>query len=110
MKARNEIVTAKSGAQVEIGTIELGGREFSALGSVIDESSGVIVGYPTLPDDRGYVLTTWDGKTIGKLTITGYARGFHRTPLTCWALTHNGRRYHGRNAGTLMVLRLRTGR
>lgn len=110
MKARCDVTTAPNGAVVEVGTVELGDREFSALGAVIDEANGIIVGYPALPDNRSYVLQNWCGADIAPLRITGYARGFHRTPLTCWALDYNGRRYSGRNSGTGVVLTMRAGR
>jgi hypothetical protein len=103
--------TASNGATVEVGTITHEGREFSAMGAVIDTTDGVIVGYPKHGDgtgrDGGHTLRTWDGAFIAALEITGYARGFHGTELTCYALTYEGRRYSGRGLGAHMCLRLK---
>lgn len=110
MKATSKAVVASNGAMVEVATVHFEGKPFTALGAVVDESRGVIVGYPTArgPYDRTqYVLQTWNGEPIAELTVTGHARGFHGSKLICWALTLNGRRYIGRNAGLRMVLTLR---
>jgi hypothetical protein len=104
MNTRSETAVATNGALVELATIEVDGKEFEANGSIIDEANGFVMGYPV--DGK---LTTWGGATIVTLNVTGHARGFNGTRLTCWAMQLNGRRYHGRNAGEHMLLRMRGG-
>lgn len=113
MKSKSEMVTMVTGAKVEVATITMLGRDYTATGSVIAEDAGVIVGYPYCVGFypfKGfeYELLTWSGDKIGALEKTGKARGFHGSEITCWAMTYGGKRYSGRNAGTGMVLRLRT--
>ena len=62
--SKAEQFTATNGASVEVGTITHEGKEFSSLGSVVDETSGFIVGYP-----KGDTLTTWNGETIEGLKL-----------------------------------------
>lgn len=109
MKATSKAVVASNGAMVEVATVHFEGKPFTAMGAMVDESRGVIVGYPGLqcPGRSQYTLRTWNGERIAELTVTGSSRGFYGSRLTCWALTLNGRRYTGRNSGLGMVLRLR---
>ena len=68
---RSETAVTPNGARVEIATVTHDGKDFSATGSIIDESGGFLLGYP-----KGRELQTWDGKKIGVLSVTGHARGF----------------------------------
>lgn len=95
---------ADNGARVEVATFTHEGRSFAALGSVLDEDSGVIVGYP---NDAGTMLMTWDGRPLFPIRQTGKMRGFYRSTILCWGGTYNGRYYSGRNAGSGMLLTLR---
>lgn len=91
---------------VEVGTIEHEGRRYSAGGSFIDTKHGVICGYPKHGDpSKGlpHTLQSWGGESIGMLEITGHARGFHGVKLTCYALTYEGRRYHGRGTESVFI-------
>ena len=107
MIANTETLTATNGATVEVGTITHEGQEFSALGSVIDEQNGVIVGYP-----KGDSLTTWNGQPIEglRLRITSSwrtPRSFVSDRMFAYSATYKGKRYYGRGAGDGMLLRLR---
>jgi len=84
-----------AGAHVEVGAVTFQGRDFSALGSVIDHTRGAVMGYPS-QDEK--TLRTWDGVTLGRLRITGHARA-----------VIDGFTYHGRGSGAGMLLRLRKG-
>jgi hypothetical protein len=108
MQSHSLTATATNGATVEIGTIEHEGRSFEALGAVIDTSTGLILGYPKHGNFNGvpHTLCTWDGKPLGPLAITGYARGFHGVKLTCYSFEYEGRRYTGRGLGDGMSVRL----
>lgn len=105
---RTETLTATNGAQIEVGTITHEGRDFAALGSVVDEQNGVIVGYPK--DGR---LHTWDGQLIdglGMLFITSswaMPRSWIGSRMYAYRATYKGKRYHGRGFGDGMLLRLR---
>ena len=108
MRTHSETLTASNGARVEQGTVIISDRPFVATGSVIDTEQGVIIGYPSHGGPNGpHTLRTWAGEAIGALTITGQARGFHGTKLTCYAMTYEGRRYSGRGLGDGMSVRLR---
>jgi hypothetical protein len=109
--------TTSAGATVEVGTVTHNGRSYSAMGSMVDTSRGIVVGYV---HDRGqartprYTLTTWEGGHIADLSLTGAWMG--RTPrgdrvrMYGWAATIGGRVYSGRNSGAAMVVRLKAGR
>lgn len=99
-------VTAPNGASLEIATVTLNGQDFTAGGALVDEQAGLIFGY-VVRQASGYVLTSWEGKVIMPLTLTGKARGFHGTRLECFAGSYNGRRYHGRGLGESMCIKLR---
>lgn len=66
-------------------------------------------GVPAKCLDR-HTLTTWTGKRIASLEVTGSARGFNGVELTCYAATIEGRRYYGRGLGAGMYLNLRPGK
>lgn len=102
---RSETITT-NGATVEVGTVTHNGREFAALGSVIDEVSGVIVGYP-----KGDKLQTWNGQNIDGLTLritsSWAVRSWIGSRMYAYSATYKGRKYHGRGFGDGMSLRLR---
>lgn len=107
IESRVDTLTATNGAQIEVGTITHEGRDFAAMGSVIDESQGVIVGYP-----EGSTLKTWNGQVIDGLRL--FVTSSWRTPrsyvgdrMYSYRATYKGRRYHGRGYGDGMLLRLR---
>jgi hypothetical protein len=52
-------------------------------------------------------LTTWTGKRVGLLELTGKARGFHGVKLYCYSAVIEGRRYYGRGQGPGMYLNLK---
>jgi hypothetical protein len=108
-----ESVTGQSGsATVEVGTVIHEGQRIEALGAIIDTERGLIVGYPHHGNGNGFTnqLRTWDGKAIAALEITGTARGFNGVKLTCYAMTYEGRRYHGRGLGDGMSVRMHGGK
>lgn len=107
MQTNTETVIATNGAQVEIGTVNFEGREFSSLGSIIDEASGIIVGYP-----KGNTLQTWNGQVIEglRLSVTSSwrtPRSYMSDRMFAYSATYKGKRYHGRGAGDGILLRLR---
>ena len=112
--SRSEMHVQPDGARVEVGVFVHEGREFSALGSCVDESRGVICAYASgIPG--AYKLTTWGGETIAPLTLVrtwkqyGCFGGFPCT-IYAWSCTVNGRKYSGRNAGPQIFLRMRAGK
>lgn len=107
-EAANTIV---QGAQVEIGTVEVEGRKFVAMGSMIDLENGVIVGYPGYqsPGPTPIALRTWNGAWICDLETTGAARGLNAAKLVCYSAVVDGHKWHGRGLGIGMVLTLRRG-
>lgn len=98
--------TFTNGATVEVGTVTHDGREFAALGSVIDETRGVIVGYP-----KGDKLQSWDGKDIPgvvlRVTSSWPVQSYLGSTMYAYSATYKGRRYHGRGFGDGMSLSLR---
>jgi hypothetical protein len=88
---------------IEIGIIEVNGQSFEALGASV--SATHIYAYP---NPQGTGLTNWAGQPLpGKLRITGRAR-IGRNRLVCWQFTSpEGQRYHGRNSGVGMLLKLK---
>lgn len=116
MKYRTETHTTPDGARVETGIVVHEGREFAALGSVVDPARGIIVGYVSdaRPDVSSgnptrFVLTTWQGEAIAPLMLvrrwTSY--GVARCTLFAWTCVLGGKRYSGRNSGPGMVVRMR---
>jgi hypothetical protein len=103
MQYRSETKQADNGAQVEIGTVIHEGREYSAMGSIIDEACGVIVGYVSKDE---LALRTWGGEQICELRVVSRFKAFGN-PVTAYRCIYNGRRYSGRGSGPQMVLRLR---
>jgi len=85
------------------------GKEFSAGGANIDAESGRISGYPS-PQNRGYVLKTWGGETIGPIQLVKswvqYSFG-NKTRIYAWRIKYQGRTFTGRNGGPEMILHLK---
>ena len=107
MDFRSEHVTADNGAQVELAAVIHNGHEFTHLGSVIDESAGLLIGYPSKDEKH---LLTWDGKPICPLNRVSSRRQrcFHFfVAIVAYSCEYNGRHYTGRNQGSGMLLRLR---
>lgn len=100
------IETARNGARVETGTLEFGGQEFSALGSVVDEEAGLLIGYP-----NGAALQTWDGKPVEgvrlEIVSSWPVRSWQAPRRYAYRVMYKGRAYHGRGFGDGMLLRLR---
>jgi hypothetical protein len=118
MTFRSETHTADNGATVETGTVEVSGRAFTALGSVVDPARGLIVGYVREVKDPSralgvrFELTTWQGALIAplKLVRTFESYGVARCRMRAWSATIDGRVYSGRNSGAGMLVRMRAGR
>jgi len=117
MQSRSETRQAPNGAQVEIGTITLQGREFTALGSIVDPASGLLVGYVHEHTPGFFELRTWQGQPICPLRRTGRIttrlRACDGSPmrLECYSATYQGRNYYGRHCGDWnQSIRLRAGR
>lgn len=111
---RSETYTADNGARVEVGTFTFEGRDFEALGSVVDEARGIVFGYVHKLTAGGYELRTWSGGTIAPLRLTGAwtnrtCFGGWPIKMRAWACTINGRRYSGRN-GDMDLVRMRASR
>jgi hypothetical protein len=108
---KSETTVATNGAIVEIGTVTHDGKDFAALGAIVDETRGFIQAYITLRQGVGHFLTTWEGKEIAPVTCVRCwtQRGFYGSRVTLWAwrATVNGKKYHGRNAGPAMFVRMR---
>ena len=101
----------KGGATVEIGVFTHEGREFAALGSVLDETRGMVCAYASgVPG--AYTLQTWGGEVIAPLTLvktwrqSGCFGGFP-VRIYAWRAEIKGVTYSGRNAGPQVFLRLR---
>ena len=98
-------------ATVEVGTFAFQGKEFSALGSHIDLEQGLVIGYPICNEEGNYRLTTWGGAEIASLTKTGSwlnrnVFGGFPVRMLSWSGIINGKKYHGRNSGLGMLLRM----
>lgn len=102
---------ATSGTAVaEVATLTHEGREFTALGSVVDHARGIVFGYVVEKDGREE-LQTFDGAKLGELrrvtewreySSAGYARR-----MRSYRATVDGRAYHGRMGDMTMLIRLR---
>lgn len=91
----------------ETGVFEHEGKTYEAGGGFYDKEHGVLAGYPKRTSD-GWVLTTWNGKTITSLTLKSTFRGgFGRTKMYAWSAQYDGRHFTGRNSGEGMVVFLR---
>ena len=117
MQSRSETHQQPNGAQVEVGTITLDGREFAAVGSIVDTAGGLLVGYVHEHTPGYFELRTWEGQPIVPLRRT--ARVTTRLPsadgspmvLDCYSATYQGRVYSGRHCSAWnQSIRLRAGR
>jgi hypothetical protein len=87
---------------VEVGVIVHEGREFKALGSVID--GGRIAAYL----GKAGQLTKWSGEVIGTYQVTRTwrrPRNYVSSTLSQVYATVEGKRYTGRSAGEGMLFR-----
>jgi hypothetical protein len=115
MQTRSEHGTAPNGARVEVGIVEHEGREYSALGSVVDPERGIVVGYVGKITPAGYgahvrALTTWDGKTIGAVwPVSSWPtpRSHVSSRMYAYRAEVEGVMYQGRGAGEGMIVKLR---
>lgn len=98
---KSETRVADCGARVEVGTVTYEGRDYAALGSVVDEKRGIITCYPHLREDGTYEARMWGGKIVGPMRLVRrYRGGFgHKTEMYAWSMVYNGRTYSGRNGG-----------
>ncbi len=108
LETHSETVKTDSGASVEVATVTFGGRDFTNMGSVVDHENGFVVCYP---DKDGHV-TTWNGVVLGTASLVRKWKQFvpfacHRVEIYAWSCVIDGRKYHGRNSGPGMLLRLR---
>lgn len=99
-------------AKIELATVNFQGKDFTALGSIIDEQAGFVLGY-IKQVGRLYQLTTWNGDVITspKLTGTWLNRnvfGGFPVRMYAWSCVINGKKYHGRNSGVGFLIRLRS--
>lgn len=109
MEFKAETFTATNGASVEVGTVNVDGREFQATGSIIDREQGIVVGYvretklpPRDPSIAGstartvYDFGTWGGSHIAPLFKTGESFGFYGSKITHFGMLYDGHRWHGK--------------
>lgn len=114
---KSETHTSPNGASVEVGTVTFQGRDFAALGAIVDEANGVVCAYAS--ERKGspgsYVLTTWEGAEIAPLRLTGTWEnrnvfGGFPVKMYAWSATIGGKVYSGRNSGLHMFVRMRAGK
>jgi hypothetical protein len=94
------------------------GRDFAALGSVVDEARGIVCAYVTEKTVLGlkrYTLTTWEGAEIAPLRLTRTwlntnVWGGFPVRMYAWSAKIGDRVYSGRNSGPCMFVRMRAGR
>lgn len=121
METRVEHVTAGNGAAVEVATIVHEGRDFTALGAVMDLERGIVSAYVSeakypKPGESRYNLTGWaeDSEAIAPLTLRGSWKqggfGGARNTIYAWSCVIDGRVYSGRNSGPCMLIHMRGGR
>jgi len=103
MKSRVEMLRSGS-ASIEVCTISHEDHEYTAAGSLIDETRGLLVGYI-----KGRDLVTWGGDHICSLRVTGRFTTLGRK-TTSYRTMYNGQHYHGRCSDENMLLRLRRNR
>ena len=110
LEYRSETHTQADGARVESATITHEGRDFTALGSVVDTARGFVVGYVG-GSPGAWRLQTWEGTVIAPLTrVRSWTqRGFYgvRVEIHAWRAVIDGRTYTGRNSGPGMFVRMR---
>lgn len=113
METHTETVRASDGSHVELATIVHNGVAHTNMGSVVAADGSLIVGYVARDKATGrYYLTTWAGEFmfIELRPVSTWKRrnGLLSGHVHAWTATVNGRRYHGRNGGAGMLLRLRS--
>lgn len=107
METRTELQRGPDGATAEVVTLVHEGREFSALGAVVDPANGYVVGYvssdgKSLTDSGGVPIfairqvSTWTRRDRWGWTRFHAYRGVFR-----------GRTYSGRGLGESCLLRMR---
>lgn len=109
MEIRTEVAAGPEGATAEIVTLVHEGREFSALGAVVNHAEGYLVGYVSAD---GKSLTKSGGEAICPLQFVSKYRVYSTkwgswTEMFCYRATVEGHRYHGRGQGPGMLLRMR---
>jgi hypothetical protein len=108
-ETRSERRVATNGAAVEVGVIVHEGREFRALGSVVDHESGRVVGYV-----KGDKLVSWDGKvTLGTIRVVSTwrtPRSWVSSKMSSYRAVVGGKSYHGRGCGDGFLLKLKKSR
>ncbi len=114
MQTKSETVTADNGAKVEVATVTFQGRDFTALGSCVDEASGRISAYVSgIPG--AYVLRLLGTGGLASERPRGrcprrevensqeYRREFSRLPLgggAGWCAAPLARGYHAPSHAT----------
>lgn len=96
---------SETGAQAEVATVIANGREHTALGAVIDEAAGILVGYVKRAG-QGFELTSFEGETIALLILTGSWRHGMGGTMQSFRCTFRGQTYTGRGQGAGMLLKL----
>lgn len=100
MKHRSETIETPNG-RIEIATVEMDGREFTALGAVVTEDSAT--GYI-----NGSDLTDWESKRIGSVRVVSswpMPRSWQGSRMYQIEATINGIVYTGRGFGNGMLWR-----
>lgn len=99
-------------------TITLGGNPFTAGGGSLDPVAGIAVGYPSarknpLPGEAKHFLGVGGGEIpamdlrLEREYSVWPPGAYHSVRIYCWSGVSGGRRYHGRNSGVGMLLRMR---
>jgi hypothetical protein len=113
---RSEKHTTAQGAHVEVATMTHEGRDYTALGSLVDLQAGRIMGYlHELPGDRDrFYLTSWDGCfmyiLLRRVSTWKTPRSYVSTTYSAFRTVIDGYVYSGRGAGSGMFIRLKKGR
>lgn len=103
-------------ATVEVGTVEHEGREYTAMGSMVDATNGRAVAYVGAVCARDaygrpvHKLTAWDGCQLGtavEVSRWRTPRSFLSSHMVSYRVDMNGQRWHGRGCGEGMVLKLK---
>jgi hypothetical protein len=100
-------------AKVEVATITHEGRDFTAMGAVIDHDRGIVIGYPSLgcasvgACGKHGALNSWDGTELGRVEVIARSRGFYGAEIVHFRAYVDGKAYHGKGSGWEALLRLR---
>lgn len=111
LQTRVEQCTETGGtASVEIATIIHEGREFTALGSVIDHERGRVAAYRR----TGGILTNWGSKEIGTYHVVSTWRRYSRygvsTKMESIKALIDGLVYYGRGSCDWELIQLKKGK